>query len=179
MRAQDEFKVVIGSEELKTRIQELGGQISRDYRGRNLHLVGVLRGALPFTRDLSRAIAIPHGVDYVSVASYSGTRTTGRVQLRMRARDPILAKDVLIVEDIIDTGTTLDWLVGYLQTLGPRSVKTCCLLDKPARRKVPAPTDYVGFPIDDLFVVGYGLDYQEKFRELPYISCLSPREVLM
>jgi hypoxanthine phosphoribosyltransferase len=173
------FEVLIGSDDLKKRIGELAEQISQDYRGRNLLLVGVLRGALPFTRDLSTDISIPHEVDYVSVASYSGTRTTGHVQLRMATRAPLRGREVLIVEDIVDTGTTLDWLVGHLGALGPLSLRTCCLLDKPVRRRVSAPVDYVGFPIEDRFVVGYGLDYQERFRDLPHISCLTPREVLL
>jgi hypoxanthine phosphoribosyltransferase len=161
-------------------VRELAQAISRDYRHRDLHLVGVLRGAYQFTRDLSGALEVPHSVDYISVASYgASTRSSGNVQLRMELKYPVTGKDILIVDDIIDTGTTLGWLVEHLGSFGPRSMKTCCFLDKPFRRKASMSTDYVGFPIDDLFVVGYGLDYQEKYRQLPYISWVSPREVLV
>jgi hypoxanthine phosphoribosyltransferase len=161
-------------------VGQLARAISRDYRHSDLHLVGVLRGAYQFTRDLSGALEVPHSVDYISVASYGGsTRSSGSVQLRMELKYPVTGKDILIVDDIIDTGTTLGWLAEHLGSFRPRSLKTCCFLDKPFRRKASMSTDYIGFPIDDLFVVGYGLDYQEKYRELPYISWVSPREVLV
>lgn len=176
----DDFEVLIDSDRIQQRIVKLAETISDDYAGRDLHLVGVLRGAYPFTRDLSKALSVSHSVDFISVASYGDrTLSSGAVQLRLELTQPIHDRDVLIVDDIIDTGTTLSWLVGHVQSLRPRSVKTCCLLDKTARRRVPLFSDYVGFPIDDLFVVGYGLDYQEKYRELPFISWLSPRAVLV
>jgi hypoxanthine phosphoribosyltransferase len=119
-------------------------------------------------------------LDFISVASYGhGTTSSGELQLRMDMSRPVEGKDVLLVDDIVDTGLTLSWLVDYLSSRSPRSVKTCCFLDKPSRRQVPVPTDYVGFPIDDLFVVGYGLDYQEKYRELPFVSFVSPEQVLI
>ncbi len=177
--ASRDLRVLIDSNRIQSRVGELAQAISRDYRHRDLHLVGVLRGAYQFTRDLSGALEIPHSVDYISVASYgAGTRSSGNVQLRMELKYPVTGKDILIVDDIIDTGTTLGWLVDHIGSFRPGSVKTCCFLDKPSRRKESLTTDYVGFPIDDLFVVGYGLDYQEKYRELPFISWVSPREVL-
>jgi hypoxanthine phosphoribosyltransferase len=178
--ASKDFRVLIDSQRIQKRVAELGQAISRDYQNRDLHLVGVLRGAYQFTHDLSGVLEVPHSVDYISVASYGeSTRSSGNVQLRMNVKYPVTGKDVLIVDDIIDTGTTLGWLTEYMESLRPTSVRTCCFLDKPSRRKLSLATDYVGFPIDDLFVVGYGLDYQEKYRELPFISWVSPREVLV
>ena len=174
-----DLQVLFDSDRIQQRVFELAKNISRDYAGGSLHLVGVLRGAYPFTRDLSKSLMIPHTVDFISVASYGdGTESSGSIKLRRKLVHPVKGRDVLIVDDIIDTGTTLDWLVEHVQSLEPRSLRTCCFLDKPARRQVPLSTNYLGFPIDDLFVVGYGLDYQEKYRELPYISWVSPRTVV-
>jgi hypoxanthine phosphoribosyltransferase len=169
------FRVLIGTGELYQRIEDLARVISDDYAGGTPHLVGVLRGAYQFTRDLSARLGVRHTVDFISVASYgSGTLSSGQVSLRQELADPVEGKDVLLVDDIVDTGHTLQWLLAHLEARRPRSVRTCCLLDKPSRRQVDVRTDYVGFPIDDVFVIGYGLDYQEKYRELPFISCLSP-----
>jgi len=176
---ESDLQVLFDSDRIQQRVFELARNISRDYAGGSLHLVGVLRGAYPFTRDLSKSLLIPHTVDFISVASYGdGTESSGEIQLRRKLGHPVKGRDVLIVDDIIDTGTTLSWLVDHVQPLAPRSIRTCCLLDKPARRQFPVSTNYLGFPIDDLFVVGYGLDYQEKYRELPYISWVSPRTVV-
>jgi hypoxanthine phosphoribosyltransferase len=171
---------LIEENRIQHRVAQLAEEIARDYLENDLHMVGVLRGAYQFTQDLSTRIGLPHTVDYISVASYGqGTTSSGKLQLRMDMSKPVAGKDVLLVDDIVDTGLTLSWLVDYLKTHQPRSVRTCCFLNKPARRQVRVPTDYVGFPIDDVFVVGYGLDYQERYRELPFISCVSPREILV
>jgi hypoxanthine phosphoribosyltransferase len=173
-----DLQVLFDSDRIQKRVFEMAKSISRDYAGGSLHLVGILRGAYPFTRDLSKSLAIPHTVDFISVGSYgAGTESSGSIRLRRKLGHPVKGRDVLIVDDIIDTGTTMNWLVEHVQSLGPRSIGTCCFLDKQARRQVPLSTDYTGFLIDDLFVVGYGLDYQEKYRELPYISWVSPRAV--
>ncbi len=175
-----DLPVLIEENRIQHRVGQMAEQIARDYTGSDLHMVGVLRGAYQFTQDLSTRIDLPHTVDYISVASYGqGTMSSGHLQLRMDMSKPVVGKDVLLVDDIVDTGLTLSWLVDYVRTHKPRSVRTCCFLDKPSRRQVPVPTDYIGFPIEDVFVVGYGLDYQEKYRELPFISCVSPREILV
>jgi hypoxanthine phosphoribosyltransferase len=169
------FRVLIDEDRIQQRIKQLARRVSEDYREGSLHLVGVMRGAYQFTRDLSSRLALPHTVDFISVASYGeGTESSGRVILRQGLAQPIQGKDVLIVEDIVDTGLTLNWLIDHVRSQEPRSLRTCCLLSKPARRQVEVPLDYLGFPIEDLFVIGYGLDYQEKYRELPFISCLAP-----
>ncbi len=174
------FPVLIEEVSIQHRVGELAEEISRDYLGSDLHVVGVLRGAYQFTQDLSTKIGLPHTVDYISVASYGqGTTSSGTLQLRMDMTKPIEGRDVLLVDDIVDTGLTLNWLVDYLKTRRPQSIRTCCFLDKPSRRQVKVPTDYVGFPIEDVFVIGYGLDYQEKYRDLPFISRVSPDAVLM
>ena len=178
MATGGDFQVLIDAERIQERVGQMAESISRDYRGRDLHLVGVLKGAFRFTRDLSRALTVPHSVDYISVASYgTTTRSSGNVRLRNEMSQSVQGRNVVIVDDIIDTGNTLSWLVDHMRTMRPESVKTCCFLDKPSRRSVPLMTDYLGYPIEDLFVVGYGLDYQEKYRDLPYISWVSPREV--
>lgn len=175
-----DLPVLIEENRIQHRVGQMAEQIARDYTGSDLHMVGVLRGAYQFTQDLSTRIDLPHTVDYISVASYGQeTMSSGQLQLRMDMSKPVVGKDVLLVDDIVDTGLTLSWLVDYLKTHKPRSVRTCCFLDKPARRQVAVPTAYIGFPIDDVFVVGYGLDYQERYRELPFISCVSPKEILV
>ena len=172
--------ILIQETQIQSRVGQMAEEIARDYTGDELHMVGVLRGAYQFTQDLSTRIDLPHTVDYISVASYGqGATSSGQLQLRMDIAKPVVGKDVLLVDDIIDTGLTLSWLVDYVKTHQPRSVRTCCFLDKPSRRQVTVPTDYIGFPIDDVFVVGYGLDYQEKYRELPFISYISPKEILV
>jgi len=175
-----DFPVLIEEDQIQKRVQQLAQRISQDYQGNDLHVVGVLRGAYQFTQDLSTKMALPHTLDYISVASYGqGMTSSESLQLRMDISKPVAGRDVLLVDDIVDTGITLNWLVDYLKRRRARTIRTCCFLDKPARRRAAVPTDYIGFPISDVFVIGYGLDYQEKYRELPFISCLSPQEVLI
>ena len=169
------FRVLIDGDQIQLRIKQLARLIAEDYQERSLHLVGVMRGAYQFTRDLSSRLTLPHTVDFISVASYGdGAETSGHIVLRQGLAQLIQGKDVLVVEDIVDTGLTLGWLIEHLRAQEPRSLRICCLLSKPSRRRVEVPLDYLGFPIEDLFVIGYGLDYQEKYRELPFISCLAP-----
>jgi len=161
------MKVLLSRDEIATRVQEMGQQISRDYAGREPHLVGVLKGACSFLTDLSRAIDLPLTLDYIAVSSYgAATKTSGEVKLVKDLDQSLDGRDLLVVEDIVDTGLTLNYLVNLLKTRGPRSLKVVALLSKPSRRLVQVNVDYVGFSIDDHFVVGYGLDYNEKYRNL-------------
>jgi hypoxanthine phosphoribosyltransferase len=155
-------------------VAELGQLLSTDYAGRTVVLVSVLKGSLPFMADLMRAIAIPVQIDLMEVSSYGGTatETSGLVRILKDLSSSIEGKDVLIVEDIIDTGLTLNYLLRYLRGKNPRSLRICALLDKPARRLVEINIDYLGFTIPDEFVVGYGLDFGEYYRNLPFIGVL-------
>ena len=172
----DVAEILLTEEEIATKVRELGAQISADYRGRRLTLVSVLKGSLPFMADLMRAIEIPVRIDLMEVSSYGGTSTesSGLVRILKDLSASIEGEDVLIVEDIIDTGLTLNYLVRYLRGKNPRSLRICTLLDKPARRLVDIPVDYVGFTIPDQFVVGYGLDYGEYYRNLRFVGVLRP-----
>jgi len=171
----DILKVLVSEEELKRKTAELGGQISRDYEGKNLLLVSVLKGSVVFMADLMRAIELPLHLDFLSVSSYGGgVKTSGVVKILKDLDNPIENYDLLIVEDILDSGLTLSYIMELLQGRGPKSIKICTLLDKPARRKVPVYPAYKGFEVPDEFVVGYGLDYNEKYRNLPYIGILKP-----
>ncbi len=153
---------------IEARVRELAGVISRDYAGRELIVIGVLKGAFIFMADLIRCLGIPCRVDFVRLASYgAGSASTGQVLLTKDLDTSIQGKDVLIVEDIVDTGCTLSFLVGWLMERNPRTLKVCAFLDKKGRRKVPFEADYVGFSIEDGFVVGYGLDFNEMSRFLP------------
>jgi hypoxanthine phosphoribosyltransferase len=174
--ASDVAEVLISEDQLRAKVAELGRQLSRDYAGRQLTLVSVLKGSLPFMADLMRAIEVPVTIDLMEVSSYGGmtTETSGLVRILKDLSSSIAGKDVLIVEDIIDTGLTLNYLLRYLRGKNPRSLRICALLDKPARRLVEIPIDYVGFQIPDQFVVGYGLDYGEFYRNLPFIGVLRP-----
>ena len=174
--ANDVAEVLIGEEQIRQKVIELGARLSADYLGRELTLVSVLKGSLPFMADLMRAISIPVTIDLMEVSSYGGTatETSGLVRILKDLSASIEGRDVLIVEDIIDTGLTLNYLVRYLKGKNPRSLRICTLLDKPARRLVEIPIDYRGFEIPDQFVVGYGLDYGERYRNLPYIGVLKP-----
>ena len=169
-------EVLLSEEQIRTRIQELGQQISTDYAGRQLTLVSVLKGSLPFMADLMRQIDIPLRIDLMEVSSYGGTSTesTGLVRILKDLSASIEGEDVLLVEDIIDTGLTLNYLLRYLKGKGPASLRICTLLDKPARRLVEIPVDYTGFTIPDQFVVGYGLDYGELYRNLRFVGVLRP-----
>lgn len=171
----DVASVLIPEDQIRARVVELGGQISAAYSD-GLTLVSVLKGSLPFMADLMRAISIPVEIDLMEVSSYGGTATesSGLVRILKDLSSSIDGKDVLIVEDIIDTGLTLNYLLRYLRGKNPRSIRICTLLDKPARRLVEIPIDYRGFTIPDQFVIGYGLDYGERYRNLPFIGVLKP-----
>jgi hypoxanthine phosphoribosyltransferase len=173
MRA-DVGEVLITEQQIRDKVSELGGRITADYAATSVTLVSVLKGSLPFMADLMRAIEIPVTIDLMEVSSYGGatTETSGLVRILKDLSSSIAGKDVLIVEDIIDTGLTLNYLLRYLRGKSPRSVRICALLDKPARRLVEIPIDYLGFTIPDEFVVGYGLDFGEFYRNLPFIGVL-------
>jgi hypoxanthine phosphoribosyltransferase len=166
-------EVLVTAEDLQRRVGELGLEISRDYAGRSLLLVGVLKGAVFFLSDLMRFIDIPVEVDFMAVASYgSATDSSGVVRILKDLDAPIEGRDVLIVEDIVDSGLTLQYLMRNLGSRNPRTLEVCALLTKPERRKVDLPTRYVGFEIPNRFVVGYGLDYAERHRNLPFVAVL-------
>jgi hypoxanthine phosphoribosyltransferase len=166
-------EVLVSAEDLQRRVRELGEQISRDYAGRPLLLVGVLKGAVFFLSDLMRFIDIPVEIDFMAVASYgSTTDSSGVVRILKDLDAAIEGRDVLIVEDIVDSGLTLQYLLRNLGSRNPRTLEVCALLVKPARRKVELPSRYVGFEIEDRFVVGYGLDYAERYRNLPFVAAL-------
>jgi hypoxanthine phosphoribosyltransferase len=171
---EKQLKVQIEANKIAARIRELGAQIARDYAGRELVLVGVLKGSFVFLADLARAIH-SHDVriEFLGVQSYGDeTSSSGVVQITFDLTKPIDGKHVLVVEDIVDTGLTMDYIIENLRTRHPASVKLCALLDKPSRRKKTCTIDYLGFTIPDLFVVGYGLDYAQRYRNLPFIGVL-------
>jgi hypoxanthine phosphoribosyltransferase len=172
----DVAEVLLTEEQIAAKVAELGKRISDDYSGRELTLVSVLKGSLPFMADLMRRITLPLRIDLMEVSSYGGTSTesSGLVRILKDLSAPIDGRDVLLVEDIIDTGLTLNYLIRYLKGKNPRSIKVCSLLDKPARRLVEIPLDYVGFEIPDAFVVGYGLDFGEVYRNLRFVGILRP-----
>ncbi|MBO5517231.1 MAG: hypoxanthine phosphoribosyltransferase [Firmicutes bacterium] len=164
-------EVLISKEELAAKVAELGAQISKDYEGEELFLIGILKGSVPFMADLMRAITLDVEMDFMSVSSYgSGTKSSGVVRILKDLDSDIAGKNVLIVEDIIDSGLTLAYLKEYLAKRNPKSIKIVTMLSKPARRKADLEADYTGFVIDDKFIVGYGLDIDQKYRNLPYIS---------
>jgi hypoxanthine phosphoribosyltransferase len=166
-------EVLVAAEDLQRRVVELGAEISSDYAGRSLLLVGVLKGAVFFLSDLMRFIDIPVEVDFMAVASYgSATDSSGVVRILKDLDVAIEGRDVLIVEDIVDSGLTLQYLMRNLGSRNPSTLEVCALLTKPERRKVDLPTRYVGFEIPDRFVVGYGLDYAERYRNLPFVAVL-------
>jgi len=172
----DIAEVLVSEDQIRAKVAELGAQLTADYAGRPLTLVSVLKGSLPFMADLMRAISIPLTIDLMEVSSYGGavTETSGLVRILKDLSASIEGKDVVIVEDIIDTGLTLNYLMRYLRGKNPGSLKICALLDKPARRLVDIDIDYRGFTIPDRFVIGYGLDYGEAYRNLPFIGVLKP-----
>lgn len=164
---------MLTTEQITERIKELGSEISNDYLGSPPVLVGILKGALPFLADLMREITIPVVYDLMAVSSYgASTKSTGTVRIIKDLDLEIEGRDVIIVEDIVDTGLTLQYLVENLRSRQPKSLKVCTLLDKPSRRQTPIQPDYNGFEIPDVFVVGFGLDYAEKYRNLPFIGVL-------
>jgi hypoxanthine phosphoribosyltransferase len=162
---------MLSAEEIAVRVKELGAELTREYKDRSLVLVVVLKGSFIFASDLCRAIDGPLRIDFLGVRSYGeGTETSGVVQITQDLSRPIAGEDVVIVEDIVDTGLTIAHLMDLFRTRSPRSVKVCALLHKPARSRVAVNVDYLGFTIEDKFVVGYGLDFGEKYRNLPYIG---------
>ncbi|MBI4396469.1 MAG: hypoxanthine phosphoribosyltransferase [Elusimicrobia bacterium] len=167
-------RVLLSETVLQRRVKELGRRISRDYRGEKVVLVSVLKGSVVFLADLIRAISVPCAVDFLAVSSYAGSESSGEVRLTMDLRESPEQKNVLLVEDIVDTGLTLNYIKGLLAAHHVKSLKVCALLDKPACRRIPVALDYLGFSIPDEFVVGYGLDYAERFRNLPFIGVLRP-----
>ena len=170
----DVAQILITEDQIQDKVRELGARITADYAETSVTLVSVLKGSLPFMADLMRAIEIPVQIDLMEVSSYGGasTETSGLVRILKDLSSSIAGKDVLIVEDIIDTGLTLNYLLRYLRGKNPRSLRICALLDKPARRLVEISIDYRGFEIPDEFVVGYGLDFGEFYRNLPFIGVL-------
>ncbi|NLL42307.1 MAG: hypoxanthine phosphoribosyltransferase [Firmicutes bacterium] len=166
-----QIEVLLGTDEIAKRVKELGEEISSDYADKDLVAVGILKGAVIFLSDLIREIAVPLEVDFMATSSYGqATKTSGVVQLLKDLDTPIAGRDILIVEDIIDSGLTLSYLSQLLLSRKPASIKTAVLLDKPDRRQTEFVPDYVGFTIPDEFVIGYGLDFSHKYRELPYIG---------
>lgn len=167
----EHINVMLSEEEINARIAELGEQISRDYEGKEIFLICILKGASFFACELAKRITVPVNIDFMKVSSYGGdTVSSGQVSIKMDVSESIAGKEVLIVEDIIDSGNTLNLLPKILMERGPKSIRLCALLDKPDRREVDVKMDYVGFRIPDKFVVGYGLDYDQRYRNLPYIG---------
>ena len=171
----DVEEILLSSEQVQARVAELGAQLAVDYAGRDPVLVSVLKGSIIFLADLVRAMPIPLSIDLMEVSSYgASTESSGQVRILKDLSTSIEGREVVVVEDIIDTGLTLNYLLRYLHDKGPASIKICCLLDKPARRLAEIEIDYRGFTIPDRFVIGYGLDYGERYRNLPYIGVLRP-----
>jgi hypoxanthine phosphoribosyltransferase len=176
MLQDDVAKILISEDEIQTRIADLGRQISQDFEGQTPFLIAVLKGAYVFLADLCRHLSVPHEVHFMAISSYVGrvTQSTGVVRILMDLTDSPEGRDVLIVEDIIDSGRTLDYILRNLRTRNPASIRVCSLLSKPSRREIEIPLDYVGFEIPDEFVIGYGLDFDEHYRNLPFIGVLKP-----
>lgn len=172
---EDVSEVLLTEEQIQQRVRELAEQISADYQGKDLLLVCVLKGGILFLTDLMRQLDIPHAIDFMAISSYgAGTESSGVVRILMDLNTSIEGKNVLIVEDIVDTGHTLDYILRNLSTRRPASLKVCSLLNKPSRRQVDVPIHYVGFDIPNKFVIGYGLDFGEKYRNLPFVGVLKP-----
>ncbi|MBP3611503.1 MAG: hypoxanthine phosphoribosyltransferase [Lachnospiraceae bacterium] len=168
---EDKIRVLVPQEDVEKRIREMAEEISRDYKGETLHLVCILRGSIFFTCELAKYLTVPVTIDFMSVSSYGdGMESSGSIKIIKDLDDSIQNKNVLVIEDIIDSGRTLSHLLSLLKVREPKSLKLCTLLDKPDRRVVPVDVDYTGMEIPDLFVVGYGLDYAQKYRNLPYIG---------
>ena len=167
----ERVEVLLPEEKINARIRELGEQISKDYAGKNIHLICILKGGSFFMCELAKRITVPVSIDFMSVSSYgSGTTSGGTIKIKKDLDEPLEGKHVLVVEDIVDTGRTLSYLVELLKDRGAADVKLCALLDKPERREVDIRADYIGFQIPDEFVVGYGLDYDQRYRNFPYIG---------
>ena len=169
-------EVLFSEEQLKNRVREIAQQITTDYQGKEIMLISVLRGSFVFMADLCRAIDLPCTLDFMAVSSYGkGTKSSGQVQITKDLSEDISDRHIIVVEDILDSGNTLSYLLKILENRHPASIRLCTLLDKPDRRVKPVEVHYSGFTIPDAFVVGYGLDYAEKYRNLPYIGILKPR----
>ena len=168
---EDNVRILLPEQEVNERIAELGRQISEDYAGKSVHLICILKGSVFFTCELAKRITVPVSMDFMSVSSYgAGTESSGVVKIKKDLDEPLEGRDVIVVEDIIDSGRTLSYLVKELGERKPAGIRLCTLLDKPERRVTDVKVDYVGFNIPDEFVVGYGLDYAQKYRNLPYIG---------
>ena len=165
-------KVLITEEEIQNKVKELGEKITEDYSDKDLFLLGILKGAVPFMADIMRKIDLDLEYDFMDVSSYQGTRSMGEVRILKDISTSIVGKDILIVEDIIDTGITLSYLTKVLKSRGANSIEIVTMLSKPSRRKIDLPVKYNGYEIEDYFVIGYGMDYDEKYRALPYIGIL-------
>jgi len=165
-------RVLLGEAEIKGIVSDLAARISRDYAGKRLLLIGILKGAYVFLADLARALTIPCEIEFLRVSSYRQMTRPGELEVLTDLSLPLEDYDVLVVEDILDSGTTLAFMLGHLQAKNPHSLALCAFLDKPSRRCVPVEADYVGCAIPDAFVVGYGLDYAQRYRSLPYIGVL-------
>ena len=171
MKLEHDISIMISEEELDAKILELGKKISDDYEGKCVHLICILKGSIFFTCELAKRITVPVTIDFISVSSYgSGTVSSGSINIKKELDESIEGKDVIVIEDIIDSGRTLSHLLPMLKERKPNSLKLCTMLDKPERREFEIQVDYNGFQIPDKFVVGYGLDYDQKYRNLPYIG---------
>ena len=167
----DKIRVLLTEEEVNKKISEVAAQINKDYEGKEVHLICILKGGVFFTCELAKRLTVPVTLDFMSVSSYgAGTKSSGVVKIVKDLDDSIKGKNVIVVEDVVDSGRTLSYLLDMLKDRGPKSLRLCTLLDKPERRVVPVHVDYTGFEIPDEFVVGYGLDYAQKYRNLPYIG---------
>ncbi len=171
---EDIERVLITEQELRDKVAGMGAQISRDFEGKDPLFVGVLKGCFIFMADLLRSVDIRCSMDFMAVSSYSGVKSTGAVKINKDLSEDIAGRHIIIVEDILDSGVTLNYLKNFLMQRGPASIHIATLMDKPARRKAPVYADYSCFEIPDAFVVGYGLDYNERYRNLPYIGVLRP-----
>ena len=167
----ERVEVLISEQEVEARIQELADQISKDYERKELHIICILKGSIFFTCELAKRISVPVTLDFMQVSSYgSDTKSSGVIKIAKDLDESILERDILVIEDIVDSGNTLSYLLEMLQSRKPSSMRLCTLLDKPERRRKPVQVDYTGFQIPDEFVVGYGLDYAQKYRNLPYVG---------
>ena len=179
MQNYEEFleEIIITESVLQRRIAELGAEISRDYQGSKLHMICILRGGVLFLADLIRQITIPNTIDFMAVSSYGGgaRQSTGHIRITLDLQEDIRGRDVLLVEDIVDSGYTIATVIEFLQTRHPNSLRVCTLLDKAERREIDVPIDYCGFVIPDKFVFGYGLDIDELYRNLPFIGTVNPK----
>ena len=173
MVSQPQLKILISRDEIANAVDRLASEIKRDYQGKQPLLIGVLKGAFVFMADLIRQLDLPLELEFVRLSSYGAAKeSSGRVRVVQELKTPIKGRDVLVIEDIVDTGTTISFLLDYLRKKKPASLKLCVLTDKPSRRRVPVSIDYLGFTVPDKFVVGYGLDFDERFRYLPEICAI-------